>query len=250
MMRRLAHVALRLTILGVLVGSPVVASAQAPSAQTADARQRRDKIKQRIRALRAYTLTEQLELDEATAGKLFPVLAKYDEEFDRLLLARADLQRRLSGASSADAKATDKLIDEATANQRAIWDTEVRRLDQLRKILTPKQVAKLLVVLPAMERKLQAELRKVVGKAPRADAKPAPAAGSGAVPDDKMPGPTDVIDPFDRSKTSKRSGTGVRDTTQLEDPFADEPRPKKRPSGAKTQPSGFCDPFASQKGCK
>jgi hypothetical protein len=249
MMRRLVHVALRLTILGVLVGSPVVASAQpaAPGAQTVDARQRRDKIKQRIRALRAYTLTEELELDEATAGKLFPALAKYDDEFDRLLLARADLQRRLSAESSADAKAIDKLIDDASANQRAIWDTEVRRLDHLRKILTPKQVAKLLVVLPAMERKLQSELRKVVGKAdaPKST-KPAPTNRGSA--DDRVPGPTDVMDPFESgSKAARREQS--RDQTQLEDPFADDP-PKKRPAGAKARPSGVCDPFVSAHGCK
>ena len=50
-------------------------------------RDRREKIKKKIRALRAYTLTEELSLDEATAGKLFPMLAKYDDELDRLLVA-------------------------------------------------------------------------------------------------------------------------------------------------------------------
>ncbi len=65
-----------IVLLVLLVGTPALAQ---PADKAADAQQqRRDKIKQRIRALRAYTLTEQLELDEATAAKLFPALAKYD----------------------------------------------------------------------------------------------------------------------------------------------------------------------------
>jgi hypothetical protein len=62
-----------------------------PQAAPAD---RHEKIKKRIRALRAYTLTEELSLDEATAAKLFPMLAKYDDEFDKLLVARIDLEKR------------------------------------------------------------------------------------------------------------------------------------------------------------
>ena len=125
--------------------------------------QKREDIKQRIRALRAYTLTEELALDEQTAGKLFPMLAKFDEEFDKLLQQRQDLTRRLNASGDIkDPKAVDKLIDEAVANQRALWDTEDKRLAQLRKILTPAQVARVLVVLPAMERKIQNQLRKAV----------------------------------------------------------------------------------------
>jgi hypothetical protein len=125
--------------------------------------QKREDIKQRIRALRAYTLTEELALDEQTAGKLFPMLAKFDEEFDKLLQQRQDLQKRLNASGDVkDPKAVDKLIDEAIANQRALWDTEDKRLAQLRKILTPAQVARVLVVLPAMERKIQNQLRKAV----------------------------------------------------------------------------------------
>jgi hypothetical protein len=129
---------------------------------------RHEKIKQRIRALRAYTLTEELALDEKTAAKLFPALAKFDEEFDKLLVARQGIQRRLNEAHTmADARAVDRLIDEAVANQRALWDTEDRRLAQLRKILTPAQTARVLVVLPAMERKIQNQLRRAVQRQQR-----------------------------------------------------------------------------------
>jgi hypothetical protein len=124
---------------------------------------KREKIKKKIRALRAYTLTEELSLDEVSAGKLFPVLAKYDDELDRLLVQRADLERRLKAAGDVkDPRALDKLIDEAVANQRAFWDSQDRRLVELRKILTPAQIARLLVVLPALERKIQNQLQRAI----------------------------------------------------------------------------------------
>jgi hypothetical protein len=142
-------------LLALFVAAPVFAQ---PAGAPVD---RREKIKKKIRALRAYTLTEELALDEATAGKLFPLLARYDDEFDKLLGARADLQKRLVTADQIkDPKQIDKLIDDAAANQRALWDTEAKRLGELRKILTPAQVARALVILPALERKIQNQLRR------------------------------------------------------------------------------------------
>jgi hypothetical protein len=125
--------------------------------------ERREQIKKKIRALRAYTLTEELALDEQTAGRLFPVLARFDDETDRLLERRVDVQRRLRHADALrDGRAVERLIDEAVANQRGFWELEDRRLAELRKILTPIQAAKLLVVLPALERRIQNQLRKAI----------------------------------------------------------------------------------------
>lgn len=150
-------------LLALFVAVPAVAQ---PAAHV----DRREKIKKKIRALRAYTLTEELALDEATAAKLFPLLARYDDEFDKLLVARVDFEKRLMAADQIkDSKQVDKLIDDAAANQRALWDTESKRLAELRKILTPAQVARVLVILPALERKIQNQLRRVARKGARMD---------------------------------------------------------------------------------
>jgi len=131
---------------------------------------RRERIKRKIRTLRAYTLTEELQLDEVTAGKLFPALAKWDDEFDKLLLQRADIEKRLKAADAIkDPRALDKLVDEAVANQRAFWDAQDKRLAELRRILTPAQTARLLVVLPVLERKIENQLRRAIrGGGPKA----------------------------------------------------------------------------------
>lgn len=128
---------------------------------------RREEVKKKIRSLRAYALTTELDLDEKTGNRLWPLLAKYDDEIDKLLQQRVDLQRRLAAADQLrDPKAQDRLVDEAIANQKAFWSVEERRLAELRKILTPAQTTRLLVVLPAFERKIQNQLRRAIIRRP------------------------------------------------------------------------------------
>jgi hypothetical protein len=211
-------------LLMICVATPVWAQPAGPTPQD-----RREKIKKRIRALRAYTLTEELTLDEQTAGKLFPLLAKYDDEFDKLLTARVDLETRLQDAGTAtDGKAIDKVIDEAAANQKALWDTETKRLAELRKILTPQQVARTLVVLPKMERQIQNQLRKAAMAKQKAQA-----------PVDPYGEDDELVDPF----ATKKGKAKAKAKAKQEDPGAElggNPYAKKRSP---------CDPFGDVRGC-
>ena len=172
-----------LLFLALALAAPAVDAQPAPPGPAAGAN-RREAIKKRIRALRAYTLTEELALDELTAAKLFPALAKWDDVTDKLLVVRVDLTQRLRAAEQLrDPKALDKLIDEAIANQRAFWDLEEKRLAELRKILSPAQTARLLVVLPAFERKIQNQLKRAISR------RPGPSRDNDDVDDDELPGP-------------------------------------------------------------
>lgn len=157
---------MRALILLVVVSG--VAFAQAPG-QTpprggpqAGVQDRREAVKKKIRAMRAYTLTEELGLDEKAAARLFPILSRWDDVTDKLLQARVDIQRRL--LATTEPKALDKIIDEAVANQKSFWDLEDKRLAELRKVLTPAQTARLLVVLPAFERKIQNQLKRAIAR--------------------------------------------------------------------------------------
>ncbi|HEY0252776.1 MAG TPA: hypothetical protein VGC41_14675, partial [Kofleriaceae bacterium] len=127
----------------------VLAFAVPASAQPQPRQNKVERVKKRIRALRAYTLVEELGLDEKDSQRLFPVLDKFDDEFERLYVERAQLQKQLDGAPDLkDKKQVDKLIDDSLANQRAIWNLEEKRVAEVRKILTSAQVARMLVVLP------------------------------------------------------------------------------------------------------
>lgn len=124
---------------------------------------KREKIKQQILALRAWMITRDLGLDETTAGRLFPVLAKYDDQFAKVLRENMDLRREADTAAARhDDKALDVIVDKLLANQRARWAIEEARFKDVRRLLTPAQAAKLVVVLPKVDRRLQLELRKAL----------------------------------------------------------------------------------------
>jgi hypothetical protein len=171
---------------------------------------RQERVKKRVRMMRAMALTEELGLDSAGAGRLFPLLSKYDDEFDRLLVERGQLQHQLDAADGKPAKQIDKLIDDSLANQRKFWDLEDKRVAELRKILTPAQVARVLVVLPALERKIQNQLRNAVRPGARRG-KNAPLEG----------GEDDDVEPGERQapKAPRGNPTPTR-TTQPCDPFS------------------------------
>lgn len=170
------------------LAAPVAAQPAPPTPPAANA-QRREAIKKRIRAMRAYTLTEELQLDDRTSAKLFPALARWDDVTDKLLAQRVDLTRKLKDPNL-DPRTLDKVIDDAIANQRAFWDLEEKRLAELRKILTPQQTARILIVLPAFERKIQNQLKRAIQKQQRPK-RPA------RIPDDVDDDGDDDIEPGD-----------------------------------------------------
>jgi len=202
---------------------------------------RRETIKKKIRALRAYTLTEELKLDEATSAKLFPVLAKWDDVTDKLLVTRTDLTRQLAAVDSIkDPKAVNKLIDDLVANQKAFWDLEDKRLVELRKILTPTQTAHLVLVLPGFERRIQNQLRRALQNR-----------GRGRALEDDDDADDDDADPSDRRGGDRRGG-GLRGN-----PYDDRrgsprvPRRTPTPDPGPTPPNAKkpCDPFSDLRGC-
>src|SRR5205823_4086188 len=115
----------------------------------------RERIKQKVRAMRAWVLTEELELDEATASKLVPVLTRFDDEAMRLVQERNQLRRQLADAREVGADAQlDPLIDKLVANQQARWAAEQRRFAELRRLLTVRQTSRLIELLPDLDRRI------------------------------------------------------------------------------------------------
>jgi hypothetical protein len=103
----------------------------------------------------------------------------------------------------------------------------VKRLGDLRKILTPQQVARTLVVLPKMERQIQNQLRKA------AMAKQKQGSANELDEDD------DMVDPFapKRGKKAAKKAKQAEDGELSGNPYA---QPKQRKP---------CDPFSGMGGC-
>jgi len=141
-----------------------------PSPPVADQRtpeQLRREVLDRMRALRAFKIVEALKLDEATSGRLFPILSRYDDREMAIAAERHALMRELREETEAahpdDARLTATLnkLQANRAKQRAMRDDRVK---DVRKVLTPIQQAKLVLLLPRLERDFAGWIHEASGR--------------------------------------------------------------------------------------
>ena len=171
---------MRRLIASVLMGTAVAAAAPAsaqgphrgPAAAPAGGDKRssdqlRKEVLERMRALRAWRIVEELKLDETASARLFPILAKYDEQELALAAERRDIAQELRGLLAAprpdDAKLT-AAIERMLANRVKRHALKDERIKELRKVLTPVQQAKLVLLLPRLEREFAQFIREVAGQ--------------------------------------------------------------------------------------
>lgn len=124
----------------------------------------RARVAERIRTMRAWRLTEVLDLDETTAVRLFERLDAYDAANAplRMELERAgrELRRALEGEDADDARISE-LTTAIVDGHLAI---EALRADLVRSvsdILSPRQVAAFMLFLPEFEREVRELIRDV-----------------------------------------------------------------------------------------
>jgi hypothetical protein len=154
-----------LMMLAFLIAAPAVHPGEAHAQVT-----RKERLKKKIRAMRAAVLVETLDLDEDTAAKLLPVINQYDDDFAKLAQENAALHQKAKAAiGKKDDKALDTVLDDLVANQRARWDLDEKRFADLRKVLTAKQSLEILTVLPALDKKIL-QAAKRAGRKAKGDA--------------------------------------------------------------------------------
>ena len=148
-------------VLVLAFASPTAALAKGPK----DKQQKREKVREKIKQMRSARLIELLDLDDATANKLFTVLNKYDD----LLLplrqeigeARRELKQMVESGKIDDA-VVNALVDKIFAARAKIARLEDERLADVRKILTPRQLALVVVYLPEIDRQIEQQIRKAL----------------------------------------------------------------------------------------
>ncbi len=119
-----------------------------------------------MRALRAFRIVDALKLDEATSARLFPILARYDDREIQIATERHEVMRQLRADADAprpdDARLNDDLnrLMAVRAKQRQLEDDRIR---DVRKVLTPAQQAKLVLLLPRLERDFAHWIHEVAG---------------------------------------------------------------------------------------
>jgi Spy/CpxP family protein refolding chaperone len=142
--------------------APPATAAGTPDRRTPD--QLRKEVLERMRALRAWRIVEELKLDESTSARLFPILAKYDEQELALADERRDIAheiRTLLSAPRPDEVKLNAAIDRMLANRRKRIASKDERIKDVRKVLTPVQQAKLILLLPRLEREFARAIQDV-----------------------------------------------------------------------------------------
>ena len=129
--------------------------------------QLRQEVLERMRALRAFRIVDALKLDEATSGRLFPILSRYDDRELQIATERHQVMRELRADADAprpdDARLNADLsrLMAIRGKQRAMEDDRIR---DVRKVLTPAQQAKLVLLLPRLERDFAHWIHEVAGR--------------------------------------------------------------------------------------
>ena len=123
----------------------------------------RERVREKMKVLRMARVVEVLDLDERTSARLMPILNKAYDDIGAVAKnsgeARREL-RRLVEAGSNDPEPINALIDRLVANKMRIDQLETEMFREVRKVLTLQQLARLVLVLPEINRQLQQQVRR------------------------------------------------------------------------------------------
>jgi Spy/CpxP family protein refolding chaperone len=140
-----------------------VAAGLAVAAGPAHAGPARERIEERLRAARDEAVARQLDLDPAAMAKLAAVLARHDDALDRHRAEARRLRRAIDDAiASGDQRAMDAAVEAMLVHRRGLTGLEEARLRAARAALTPEQAARLAIVLPLIERRMENRIRRVL----------------------------------------------------------------------------------------
>jgi hypothetical protein len=146
------------------------------------------RVRKKVEALRAWRLTEELNLDEGTSARLFPAMREADEERRQIHVRNRELiremTRELAGEGTGPAR-IDEILDELTANRREMFRAEERHLNRVREILDSEGTARYLMFQLRFERELKRKAaeafqeRRKTGDGPRGPRGSVDGSGSG-----------------------------------------------------------------------
>ena len=124
------------------------------------------RIRKKIETLRAWQLTEELDLDEDTSSRLFPAMKKADKERWEIETRNRELVGEMSRAlegRNPDPGKINRILDELQSNRRELTLSEERHIDSVRRILSPADTARYLI----FQIRFQAQIKQKAAEALR-----------------------------------------------------------------------------------
>jgi len=121
----------------------------------------RERVRKRINLIRMWRLTEDLNLDEETGSKLFPLLRQYEEKRRVLARKREEILFTLKGQLKTGTPHEDR-IKGLLKEWEGIWaeeqDVKRREKDDLKEILSLEQQAKYII----FQQEFTKEMRRMI----------------------------------------------------------------------------------------
>jgi len=145
-------------------------AASAPALAQPDG-QKRAQVRQRITEFAMTQIQSQLGLDAPTLQRFRAVADKYEPQIAGLHkemgMAMKELRAQLAAAQPDDARLS-QLADTVVNDRSKVQALEAQRTTDNRRVLTPAQFAKLIVVWPQINRQVKIEMYKAMhgGTAP------------------------------------------------------------------------------------
>lgn len=146
---------------------PAAAEAQvyAPGPYAAPGRgaKLRKKIAKRIRLMRMNAIITALNLSTTQAPKFFAVVNQFEKKLRKVRQANRKIMRQLHTMVSSNnykAKKINQLAAQLMKNQIKVKQIELKRFGAIKKVITAKQLAKLLIAMPRIERRIRRLIRR------------------------------------------------------------------------------------------
>lgn len=121
------------------------------------------RVHDRLRLMRMWKLTEYLNLDEETGAKLFPILNRYDDQRLALNEERVGLLKDIKtelDKETPDEKKLGQLLTKAEELRLKMEKINQDERNELKKVLSVKQQAKLLLFYRNFDRELYRIMRE------------------------------------------------------------------------------------------
>jgi Spy/CpxP family protein refolding chaperone len=156
----------------ILIFVAAIGSAAAQPPPSPEGGPMREQLREKIRTMKIWKLTEEVGLTPEQSEKFFPVYNKHEKALEEIEIRRNELTDRLERMTNSS-EASDKEIAELTVElsdiPRAILAERDRFMKEIAAILPVRQQAKLMVFEERFKQRLQEFIRDIrrQGRGPR-----------------------------------------------------------------------------------
>ncbi len=124
------------------------------------------RVRKKVEVMRAWRLTEELDLDEETTSRLFPAMRRSDRQRQEVEADNRRIIRLVSaelGKPEPDPEVIDGALDELVKNRLRTFRNEEEHLQEVRRILSAEDTARYLL----FQVRFQKEIRERIMRAGR-----------------------------------------------------------------------------------